>query len=100
MSPARPAAHLLCPIIDLTEPSAHDCGRPPASRKSCADRPRLGLVADHGAGAVRLDQPDAGRRYAGLGVGPVQGPKLALGPRRGQPLVAAVARAPTPLMTA
>ena len=34
MSPASPAAHLLCPIIDFTEPIAHDCGRPPASRNN------------------------------------------------------------------
>ena len=54
--------------------------------------PGFGLVADDGAGAVRLHQPDARGRDAGLGVRAVQRPQLPLGPRRGQPLVAAVAR--------
>ncbi len=97
ISPASPAAHLLCPIIDLTEPSAHDCGDPPASRNNCPIALGLGLVADDGAGAVRFDQPDPRRRDAGLGVGPVQRPQLPLGTRGGQPLVAAVARCPDPL---
>ena len=51
----------------------------------------LGAVAGDGPGAVRLDQADRGGRVAGLGVGAPQRPHLALGPRRGEAPVAAVA---------
>ena len=57
----------------------------------------LGLVADHGAGPVGLDQPDLSRGDAGLGVGPPQRPKLPFQAGGGQALVPAVAGGPHPL---
>jgi len=66
------------------------------SRTPAAEQPgqgaQLGLVADHGAGAVRFDQPEVGRRPPGLGVGALEGALLTLEPWRGQPEMAAVAR--------
>ncbi len=85
ISPARPAAHLVCPICDFTEPSAQPPGAAPASVNTFGQRAQFGAVADDGAGAVRLDQPDlarARRRRCGR-----RGPARARwpsGPRRGQ----------------
>jgi hypothetical protein len=91
---------LVWPICDFTEPSAHAAGRRPGLGEHLGQRGQLGAVADHGAGAVRLDQADLGGRDPRVRVGPVQRAALALGPRRGQAERAAVAGAPTPLITA
>ena len=60
-----PAAHLVWPICDFTEPSTHAPGAAPARVKTSVERRELGAIADDGAGAVRLDEPDLGRRHAG-----------------------------------
>ena len=84
-----------------------DHGLDRAHRTGLRPRPRLaheldqrlglGLVADHGARPVGLDQPDLTRGDAGLGVGPPQGPELPLQAGGGQALVPAVAGGPHPL---
>ena len=86
-----PAAHLVWPIIDFTEPITQDRDTAPDSRMIRPSDGNLGLIADHRAGAVGLDELDAGRRDVGLGVGTLQGAELSFGPRGGQSLVAAVA---------
>ncbi len=56
ISPARPAAHLAWPMRDFTEPSEQAPGRAPAVREHLGERLQFGAVAEHGPGAVRLDQ--------------------------------------------
>ncbi len=51
----------------------------------------LDVVADLGAGGVRLDQPDRGGGDAGIGIGGIQRPHLALDARREDAQRAAVA---------
>ena len=58
ISPASPAAHLVWPIIDLTEPTTHSRWCAPASLEEPAERLDLDDVAQGGAGAVRLDVAD------------------------------------------
>ena len=60
-------------------------GWAPASPNTLGQGPQLGAVADDRAGAVRLDQADLGRRDAGVGVGPLERPALALGAARSGP---------------
>jgi hypothetical protein len=55
------------------------------------ERGQLGLVADDGAGAVSLDQPDLDGREPGARVGAVDGALLAVLARRGEAEVAPVA---------
>ena len=90
--PATPAVALVWPIIDLTEPTAHHCRRLGVLGEDGAERLDLGAVAGDGAGAVRLDQTDGRGREARLCVGAAQRAHLALGPRRCEAPVAAVAR--------
>ena len=96
-----PAAHLVWPIWDLTEPSAHARRVGARAREDLGQRRELGAVADDRAGAVRLDEADLRGRDAGGVVGAVEGAHLALLARRGQAEALAVAEPPpTPLITA
>ena len=91
ISPAAPAAALVCPICDLTDPIAHQ-GPARAAAKDLFERFELGRVADPGAGAVGLDQLDGLRRDARLSVSPAQRQGLAGGAGRVDGLALAVAR--------
>ena len=64
MSPASPAAHLVWPICDFTEPSAHAPGGGAVLGEDLGEGGQLGAVADDRAGAVGLDQADR-RRASG-----------------------------------
>ena len=63
----------------------------PGFAEHLAQRLRLRLIADDGAGAVSLDEPDARRGEAGLGVGATKSAELALRARRRESFVATVA---------
>ena len=97
ISPASPAAHLVWPICDLTEPTTQPPG--PASPGSEDLRQGLDLdhVADGRARAVGLDVADRRGIDARLGIGALERPHLALEARRGQSPAAAVAGGPDPL---
>ena len=65
MSPAAPAAALVWPICDFTDPRAHQVPARPDCAVDLGQRRHLGRVADPRAGAVRLDQFDGVGRHAG-----------------------------------
>ena len=88
ITPPMPAAAWACPMFDLSEPSRSGTSRSwPVHREQ-----GLGLdrVAEHGAGAVRLDRVHIGRTQAGV---PERGPDHAFlrrPVRRGQAVRRAV----------
>ena len=92
MSPARPAAHLVWPIDDLTEPTTQSPSGSPGVAEELPERLDLDDVAQRGAGAVGLDVADGAGRDAGLGVGALEGAHLAFDDRGGQAASPAVAR--------
>ena len=92
MSPASPAAHLVWPIDDLTEPTTQSARRGARVLEEPSERLDLDDVAQGGAGAVRLDVADGARRDAGLCVGALEGAHLPFDDRGGQAAGAAVAR--------
>ena len=68
-------------------------GRGAGATEHIGERRQLGAIADHGAGAVGLDQADLGRRHPGLVVRALDGADLAFLARRGEPEALAVAGA-------
>ena len=86
-----PAAGMQWLIIDLTEPSGDRALRRAALAEHVLQRRDLGLVAERNAGAVRLDQADAGRIDAAAVVGAADRQRLALDAGREQAVAAAVA---------
>ena len=100
ISPAIPAAHLLWPIIDLTDPRAQIGLAGAAVHKHLAQSLGFGTVADDRAGAVGFDQAYLRRRHLGRGISPLQGPELAFGAGAVSPLSRPSLDAPMPLITA
>ena len=74
ISPAAPAAALVWPICDLTDPRAHQVPSAPRRAVDLGQRRQLGRVADLRPGAVGLDQLDRRRRDPGQPVRLPQAP--------------------------
>ena len=101
ISPARPAAHLVCPMSDLTDPTAHEPFSAPASREDLREALNLGEVSRRGTSPVGLDVPHARRIDARLLVGPMKCPDLTLeSSARSVPSPVRHSKPPAPLMTA
>ena len=64
ITPATPAAAWVWPMLDFTEPSQSGLVLGPVLAVGGQQRLRLDRVAERGAGAVRLDGVDVGRRSA------------------------------------
>ena len=79
-------------VADHRLDRAHAAGAGPCRGRAQqrAQGLELHLVTEHGAGAVRLDEPHRGRGETGLSIGPAKGRDLAFPARRGQAPVPAV----------
>ena len=90
MTPATPAAAWVWPMLDLTEPSQQRLVG--GAVLAVGGEQRLGLdrVAERGAGAVRLDRVDLGRRSRALARACADHPLLRRAVRRGQAVARAV----------
>ncbi len=88
--------HLVCPMLDLTDPATHSAAAHPRGGEDRREGGQLGAVADDGPGAVGLDEADLPGIDAGLGVGPAHGALLAVLAGGGEPEAASVRRRPHP----
>ena len=92
MSPAMPAAHLVWPICDLTDPSVVEPGTAPRSLNTSVS------VASSVRSPTTVPVPWASTSPTAAGetpepvVGALERPALALAPRGGEPEAATVAR--------
>ena len=92
MSPAVPDAHLRVADHRLDRADGARLDVRAGFREHRFERGNLRAVAGDGAGAMRLDQPDRGRREIRHAVGAAQRHRLPFRARRRQALVAPVAR--------
>ncbi len=90
--PGQPRRALGVPDLRLHRAEDGRAGCGPRGHEHLGEGGQLGAVADHGAGAVGLDQSDLGGRDPGHAVGPVEGGPLAFGAGGGQAQRLPVAR--------